>query len=69
MKYQILNIGCDDETEGIFEFTKEQFKFLNNVFTELNKNSDYSCMPKIYIDEVVDHPTEKGGVEEWANIS
>ena len=37
MKYKILNIGCDDATEGIFEFNKEQFEFLNNVFTELNK--------------------------------
>ena len=63
MKYKILNIGCDDETEGIFEFTKEQFEFLNNVFTELNKNSNYGCMPKIYIDEVFDHQTEKGGEE------
>ena len=63
MKYKILNIGCDDETEGNFEFTKEQFEFLNNVFTELNKNSTYGCMPKIYIDEVVDHLTEKGGEE------
>ena len=64
MKYKILNIGCDDETEGTFEFTKEQFEFLNNVFAELNKNSTYDCMPKIYIDEVADHPTEKGGVQE-----
>ena len=63
MKYKILNIGCDDETEGIFEFTKEQFEFLNNIFTELNKNSTYGCMPKSYIVEVVDHPTEKGGEE------
>ena len=52
MKYKILNIGCDDKTEGVFEFTKEQFEFLNNVFEELNKNSTYGCMPKIHIDEV-----------------
>lgn len=64
MKYKISNIGCYDETEGIFEFTKEQFEFLNNVFTELNKNSTYGCMPTIYIDEVDNHPTEKGGAEE-----
>lgn len=63
MKYKILNIGCDDETEGTFEFTKEQFEFLNNVFVELNKNSTYGCMPKIYIYEVAGHPTEKGSDE------
>ena len=63
MKYKILNIGCDDETEGAFEFTKEQFEFLNNVFVGLNKNSTYGCMPKIYIYEVADHTTEKGSDE------
>lgn len=51
-KYKITNIGCDDETEGIFELSEEQYEFLNNVFTELNKNSHYGCMPKIYVDEV-----------------
>ena len=50
-KYKITNIGCDDETEGVFEFSEEQFEFLNKVFTELNKNSHYGCMPKIYIEE------------------
>lgn len=52
MKYKITNIGCDDETEGVFELSKEQFEFLNNLFNELNKNSTYSCMPKIYIYEL-----------------
>ncbi len=51
MKYIIRNIGCDDETEGEFEFTEEQFEFLNKVFEELNKNSTYGCMPTIYIEE------------------
>lgn len=50
--YIISNIGCDDETYGNFEFTKEQFEFLNSVFTELNKNSSYPCMPTIYIDPI-----------------
>ena len=50
-KYLISNIGCDDTTHGIFEFTEEQFEFLNKVFMELNKNSEYGCMPTIYIDE------------------
>lgn len=50
-KYNIINIGCDDETEGIFELTEEQAEFLQKVFTELNKNSSYGCMPKIYIKE------------------
>ena len=53
-KYEISNVGCDDITEGIFEFTEEQAEFLNKVFTELNKISSYGCMPTIYIKEV-DH--------------
>ena len=48
-KYEICNLGCDDETTGIFEFTEEQFNFLNSVFTELNKISTYGCMPTIHI--------------------
>ena len=49
MKYRISNIGCDDETVGVFEFTEEQYEFLDRVFTELNKNSYYGCMPTIDI--------------------
>lgn len=55
-KYAIVNIGCDVETQGIFEFTEEQFEFLNDVFTELNTHSAYQCMPSIFIDQV-----KKGG--------
>lgn len=49
-KFIITNIGCDDETTGIFEFTEEQYVFLKNTFEKLNKNSTYGCMPKIYIE-------------------
>ena len=48
-KYIIYNKGCDDTTKGVFEFTEEEFLFLNNLFEELNKNSYYGCMPKIFI--------------------
>lgn len=47
--YIITNVGCDDSTEGEFEFTKEEYEFLKKVFIELNYNSHYGCMPKIYI--------------------
>ena len=62
-EYKIRNIGCDDETEGVFELTEEQYEFLNKTFEELNKNSTHGCMPKIYIDETFSSPTEKGGAE------
>ena len=58
-KYVIYNKGCDDTTKGIFEFTKEEFLFLNNLFKELNKNSYYGCMPKIFIYKQ-DNLIEKG---------
>jgi transcriptional regulator NrdR family protein len=48
-KYKINNVGCDDETEGVFEFTEDQAAFLDKVFTELNEHSEYQCMPTIYI--------------------
>lgn len=50
--YMIDNIGCDDETIGRFEFTEDEFEFLNKVFTELNENSYYGCMPTIHISPV-----------------
>ena len=53
-KYEINNLGCDDETTGVFEFTEEQFEFLKEVFTELNKFSTYSCMPTIDIYPIED---------------
>ena len=62
-KYVIYNEGCDDSTEGEFEFTEKEFLFLNNLFEELNKNSHYGCMPKIFIYKQ-DYPTEKGGEHE-----
>lgn len=51
-KYKITNVGCDDVTEGAFELTQEEFRILNRVFEELNKNSFYNCMPKIYIERM-----------------
>ena len=58
-KYVIYNEGCHDTTEGVFEFMEEEFLFLNNLFEELNKNSQSGCMPKIFIYKQ-DYPTEKG---------
>lgn len=57
MKYKIINVGCHDETEGVFEFTNEQYEFLNDLFEELNKNSTCECMPTIHIEKM----TEKEG--------
>ena len=48
--YLINNIGCDDTTTAIIELTQDEFDFLNNIFQQINKNSSYSCQPKIEFD-------------------
>ena len=49
-KYKIINIGCHDETIDAFQLTDEQYEFLKNVFERLNSQSEYECMPTIYIE-------------------
>ena len=51
-RYKIRNVGCDDITEKEFEFTDEQYYFLDKVFEELNEESFYQCMPNIFIEEM-----------------
>ena len=50
--YFIQNVGCDDETSGLLHLSEDEFKFLLAIFYNLNKNSEYCCMPKIYIAKV-----------------
>lgn len=50
--YFIQNIGCDDKTSGLLYLTEDEFNFLMAIFYNLNKNSDYRCMPKIYMAKV-----------------
>lgn len=59
-KYKIINAGCDDVTEGVFELSEEQYEFLDKLFNKLNDNSYYSCMPSIYIEKYVSY---KGGAD------
>ena len=57
-RYKIRNVGCDDITEKEFEFTDEQYYFLDKVFEELNEESFYRCMPSIFIEEVESDETD-----------
>lgn len=50
--YFIQNAGCDDETSGLLHLSEDEFKFLIAIFYNLNKNSEYRCMPKIYMAKV-----------------
>lgn len=52
--YYIRNIGCDDETIGLCVIPPEALNLVKMTVENLNKNSNYGCMPiiKIYrIDE------------------
>lgn len=50
--YFIQNVGCDDETSGLVHLSEDEFKFLITIFYNLNKNSNYRCMPRIYMAKV-----------------
>lgn len=50
--YFIQNVGCDDATSGLLYLSEDEFKFLITIFYHLNKNSDYRCMPRIYMAKV-----------------
>lgn len=49
--YFIKNIGCDDETSGLAELTESELRLLVITFHNLNKNSQFRRMPRIYIAE------------------
>ena len=47
--YYIDNVGCDDETVGLVRISDEDFPKFKKFIENLNKNSKYGCMPKIYV--------------------
>ena len=70
--YFIQNVGCDDETSGLVYLSEDEFKFLMAIFYNLNKNSEYCCMPKIYMAKVQEDmfvplltSEEIDAVDEW----
>lgn len=56
--YYVENCGCDDTTCGLVRISDEDFPKFKDFIENLNRNSTYGCMPKIYvyeIDETVIH--------------
>ena len=47
--YYIMNIGCDDVTQGLAIIPKEFFNTFKEIIENLNENSQYSCMPTIKV--------------------
>lgn len=56
--YQIRVAGCDDETEILKELSISEVIFLEQLSSELNKESKYSCQPRFYIQEPNDNENE-----------
>lgn len=52
--YYIENVGCDDTTHGLSYMTDDQFSMFKIVVENLNKNSTYGCMPKIFVYRIND---------------
>ena len=46
--YYIKNVGCD-ETKGSAIIPDEFWDIFQTMIEDLNKNSTYSCMPKIAV--------------------
>ena len=47
--YYIENIGCDDITCGLAIISDEMLPLFKSFIDNLNKNSQYSCMPVIEV--------------------
>ncbi len=47
--YYIENIGCDDVTRGLAIIPEGVFPLFKNIIENLNKNSQYGCMPTIAV--------------------
>lgn len=52
--YYIENIGCDDETCGLALIPDNILPWVKSIINNLNKNSQYGCMPTIEIYKIND---------------
>ena len=50
--YYVRNAGCDDTTCGLVRISDEEFPRFKKFIENLNKNSTYACMPKIFVYEL-----------------
>ena len=57
--YFIENCGCDDTTRGLVRLDENEFAKFKEIVENLNKNSQYGCMPTIEVYE-----TEESEFEE-----
>lgn len=50
--YFIENCGCDDVTRGLVRLSEDEFVRFKEIVENLNKNSNYCCMPTIEVYEI-----------------
>lgn len=70
--YYIENMGCDDTTHGLVRIPDEHLLTFITFITNLNKNSQYGCMPTIDVyrikDESILRESVDGDEDEPSNI-
>ena len=49
MKYTISLLGCDDSTTTVMDLTEKEYELLKRIAKDLNRRSDYGCMPTMEI--------------------
>lgn len=51
--YEITLNGCDDDTVFTMELTEQEYRLLVRVSEVANETSTYGCMPRMYIERVI----------------
>ena len=66
--YFIMNVGCDDETNGIAVISDEDFPKFKTLVENLNKNSTYGCQPKIRVYKINESMLEERDDEDYCPL-
>lgn len=53
MRVEICLNGCDDETVFEMDVTEAEYDLLDRVSKKANETSTYTCMPRMYVEEVI----------------
>ena len=65
--YYIENCGCDDTTVGLVSIPEEHFPAFKTFIENLNKNSNYGCMPTIDVykinEDMIREATEEDRID------
>ena len=51
--------GCDDDTYFVMELTEQEYQFLLRVSEKANETSTYGCMPRLYVEKLVQYQSKE----------